>query len=111
MNGLGRIERTDRDVIVVGISERKFHSARARVQMGLLLQLVDERARPGQSTVEVIDPEEQEEPVARLGALGARQRGMIVGTPRVETQQDRFIRVEDLPKVVVAWSRRWHAKE
>jgi hypothetical protein len=36
---------------------------------------------------------------------------MIVGTPLVETQQDGSIRVEDLPEVIVAGSRRRQAKE
>jgi hypothetical protein len=111
MNGLGRIERTDHDVIAVGISERKFHSSSARVHMGLLFQSVDERARPGQSVVEIIDAEKQEETVARRGGFGARQCGMLVGTPPVETEQDRSIRVEDLPEVIVTGSRRRQAKK
>src|ERR1700683_2828918 len=79
--------------------------------MGLLFQSVDERARPGQSVVEIIDAEKQEEAVARLGGFGARQRGMLVGTPLVEAKQDRSIRVEDLPEVIVTGSRRRQAKE
>jgi hypothetical protein len=33
--------------------------------------------------------------------VGICQRGMLVGTPLVETEQDRSIRVDDLPEVVV----------
>src|SRR5882724_5034330 len=79
--------------------------------MRLLLQPVDERARPGQSAVEVIDTKEQEEAVARLGGIGACQRGMVVVAPLVETEQDRFIRVEDLREVVMLGSRRPQAEE
>ena len=67
-------------------------------------------ARPWQSHVKVVDPEEQEEAVARLGVAGTRQRGMLVGSPLVETEQDRSIRVDDLPKVVVGRGRLRQAK-
>ena len=73
--------------------------------MWLLFQPADESARPRQSYVKIVDPEKQEEAVARLGTVGACQRRMLVGTPRVETEQDRSIRVEDLPEVVVGRSR------
>ena len=78
--------------------------------MGLFLQPTDERTRTWQSYVKVVDPEEQEEAVARLGAVGARQRGMLVGTPLVETKQDRSIQVDDLPEVVMGGSRLPQAK-
>jgi len=42
--------------------------------------------------------------------VGACQRRMLVVTPLVETEQDRSIRVEDLPEVVVSRSRRRQAK-
>jgi hypothetical protein len=54
--------------------------------VGLLFQPRDERTRPEQSVVEVVDPEEQEESVTGFGVVGARQRGMLMGTPLVETQ-------------------------
>jgi hypothetical protein len=38
------------------------------------------------------------------------QRGMLVGTPLVETELDRSIRVDDLPEVVVGKSRLRQAK-
>jgi DNA-directed RNA polymerase subunit N (RpoN/RPB10) len=47
--------------------------------MWLFFQPADERARPWQSYVKVVDPEEQEEAVARLGVVGTCQRGMLVG--------------------------------
>ena len=78
--------------------------------MWLFFQPANESACPWQSYVKVVDPEEQEEAVARLGVVGAYQRRMLVGTPLVETEQDRSIRVEDLPEVVVGRSRFWQAK-
>ncbi|HEY5047292.1 MAG TPA: hypothetical protein VII49_04650, partial [Rhizomicrobium sp.] len=82
----------------------------AGIHMWLFFQPADESARFWQSCVKVVDPEKQQEAVARLGVMGARQRGMIVGGPLVETEQDRSIRVEDLPKIVVGWSRLRQAK-
>jgi hypothetical protein len=54
--------------------------------MWLFFQPADERARPWQSYVKVIDPEEQEKAVARFGVVGTCQRGMLVGAPLVETE-------------------------
>ena len=48
--------------------------------MWLFFQPADERTRPWQSYVKVVDPEEQEEAVARRGVVGTCQRGMLVGT-------------------------------
>src|SRR6516225_5157635 len=67
-------------------------------------------ARPWQGHLKVVDPEEQQEAVAGLGVVGTCQRGMLVGTPLVETEQDRSIRVDDLPEVVVGRSRLRQAK-
>ena len=78
--------------------------------MWLFFQPADERARPLQSYIKVVDPEEQEEAVARLGVVRTCQRGMLVATPLVETEQDRSIRVDDLPEVVVGRSRLRQAK-
>jgi len=86
MEGLGRIERTDGDVVSVRISKRKLRSPSAGIHMWLFFQPADERARPWQSYVKVVDPEEQEEAVARLGVVGTCQRGMLVGAPLVETE-------------------------
>ena len=110
MEGLGRIERTDGDVVTVRISERKLPGSSAGIYMRLFIQQADERARAWQSYVKVVDPKEQEEAVARLGVVGACQRRMLVGTPLVETQQDLSIRVEDLREVVVGRRRLLQAK-
>ena len=78
--------------------------------MWLFLQPANERARPWRGYVKVVDPEEQEEAVARLGVVGACQRGMFVGAPLVETKQNRSIRIENLSEVVVGRRRLWQAK-
>jgi hypothetical protein len=66
MEGLVRIERTDGDVISVRISERKLRSPSIGIHMWLFFESADERARPWQSYVKVVDPEEQDEAVASL---------------------------------------------
>jgi len=73
--------------------------------VGLLFESSHKAPCLCQGRVEIIDTKEQEEAVARLGVIGARQGGMLVGTPLVETGQDRSIRVEDLPEVVMGGSR------
>ena len=70
MEGLDRIERADGNVVSVRISERKLRGPSAGIHMWLFFQPADERAGPWQSYVEVVDPEEQEETVARLGVVG-----------------------------------------
>lgn len=60
---------------------------------------------PWERHVEIIDTEEQEEPVAGLRALGARQGRVLMGAPRVKAEQDGFIRVDDLTEVVMGGSR------
>lgn len=72
--------------------------------MWLFFQTANERVRPWQRYVKVIYSKEQEEAVTRLGVVGTFQRGMLVGTPLVETEQDRSIRVHDLPEVFVGRS-------
>src|SRR5262245_15020864 len=108
--GSGRVERTYGDVVPVRISERKLHGSSAGIHMWLFFQPAHESACPWQSYVKVVDPEEQEEAVSGLGVVGACQRRMLVGTPLVKTEQYRFIRVEDLPEVVVGRSRLRQAK-
>jgi hypothetical protein len=78
--------------------------------MGLLFEPGNERARPWQCHIEIIDAEKQEEAIARLRVIGAHQGGMVVCTPRVQAEQDRSIRVEDLTPVIMAWGRRRQAK-
>ncbi len=72
--------------------------------MRLFFQSAGECARSWQSYVEVVYAEEQEEAVAGLRVVGTCQRGMFVGAPLMETKQDRPIRVDNLPEVVVGRS-------
>jgi hypothetical protein len=69
MEGLRRIKRTDGDVVSVTISERKLRGSSVGIHMWLFYQLADERARPWQNYFKVIDPEEQEQAVPRLGIV------------------------------------------
>jgi hypothetical protein len=52
--------------------------------MRLFFQKADDRACPGQGDVEIVDPEEQQEGVARPGVVGIGQRGELGGTPLVQ---------------------------
>jgi hypothetical protein len=110
MEELDRVERTDGDVVTVTISERKLRSSSSGIYVRLFLQPLDEHARRLQSYVKVVDSEEQEEAVARRSVLGTCQRGVLVSTPLVETEQDRSVRVDDLSEVVVGRSRLRQAK-
>src|SRR5450631_2784141 len=87
----GRGERTDRNVISVRISERELLGLSVRIHVWLLFEPGDERACPLKRQVEIIDTEEQQEPVAGCPATGAHQGGMLVGAPLVEAEQDSSI--------------------
>jgi hypothetical protein len=69
--------------------------------VGLLFEPGDESAGPLQCQVEIVDAEEQEQPVARWRLVRAYQGGMLVRAPLVETEQDGSIRIQDLAKVVM----------
>src|SRR6476660_9273544 len=80
MEGLGRVERTDRDVVPVRIAERKLRGSSVGIHVWLFFQPARESTRPWQSHVIVVDPQEQEKAVSGLGVGGACQRRMLVGT-------------------------------
>src|ERR1700719_4282324 len=69
----GLRERTDRNVISVRISERELLGLSVRIHVWLLFEPRDERACPLKRQVEVIDTEEQQEPVAGCPVIGAHQ--------------------------------------
>src|SRR2546429_6353453 len=69
----GRRERTDRNVISVRISERELLGLSVRIHVWLLFEPSDESARPLKRQVEIIDTEEQQEPVAGRPVIGAHQ--------------------------------------
>jgi hypothetical protein len=60
----GRRERTDRNVISVRISERELLGLIVRIHVLLLFEPSGERACPLKRPVEIIDTEEQQEPIA-----------------------------------------------
>jgi hypothetical protein len=69
----GSRERIDRNVISVRISERELLGLSVRIHMWLLFEPSDERACPLKRQVEIIDTEEQQEPVAGCPVIGAHQ--------------------------------------
>src|SRR5258705_13904250 len=69
----GRRERTDRNVISVRISERELLGLGVRIHVWLLFEPSDARACPLKRYVEIIDTEEQQEPVAGCPVIGAHQ--------------------------------------
>ena len=73
--------------------------------MRLRIKSGDWSACPLQYHVEVIDAEEQEEPIARWRLMGTHQGGRLVSATLVEAEQDGSIRIEDLTKVVMARRR------
>src|SRR4029434_9358229 len=97
--------------MTVRVCELELRSSRVRVHAGLLFEPSDESACPWQRHVEIINTEKQEEAVARLRVIGAHQGGMVVGTPLVKAEQDRAVRVEDLPEVIMGGPRLRLAKE
>src|SRR3984893_3668037 len=101
---LERRERTNHDIVCVRIAERELLCSSIRVRVRLLFEPGDERVRPFQCHIEIVDAEEQEEPVARCRIVRARQRRMLVRAPLVQTEQDSSVRIEDLTKVVMAGS-------
>src|SRR5262249_40210964 len=98
----GRSERTNRDVVSVRIPQRELLCSSIRVHVGLLFEPGDESACSLQCHIEIVDAEEQEEPVSRCRLLRAHQRRMLVRAPLVKAEQDSSIRIEDLTKVGMA---------
>src|SRR5271169_2487322 len=111
MTSSWRGERTDRDVVSVRISQRKLPGSRARIHVRLFVEVRDKCVRPPQSHLVVVDAEEQEEAVAGLRVIGARQGGMLMGAPLVKAEQHGSIGVEDLTEVVMGRSRLRQAKQ
>jgi len=72
--------------------------------VGLLLESGDESTRSRRRHIEIVDTEKQEEAIAGLRVIGARQGRMLMGTPLVKAEQNRSIRVEDLAEVVMGRS-------
>ena len=58
MERLGRIKRTDGDVVPVRISKRKLRGSSAGIHVWLFFQPAYKSARPWQSYIKVVDPKE-----------------------------------------------------
>ncbi len=69
----GHAGRIDRNVISVRISERELLGLSVRIHVWLLFEPSDERACPLKRQVEIIDTEEQQEPVAGCPVIAAHQ--------------------------------------
>src|SRR5260370_8650264 len=69
----GRRERTDRNVIPVRISERELLGLSVRIHVWLLFEPGDERPCPLKRQVEIIDTEEQQDPVAGCPVVAPHQ--------------------------------------
>src|SRR4051794_35399229 len=93
-------EGADGDVVSVRVPKRELARSRVRVHVRLFLEPGGERARPLQCQLEIVDAEEQEQPVAGRRLVRAPQRRMLVRAPLVEAEQDGSIPVHDLPEVV-----------
>ena len=79
--------------------------------MRLLFELRDESPCPWYGHVEIVHTEKQEQAIAGRPVIGAHQGRVAMGTPLVKAEQDRPIRVEDLPEVIMGGGRLWLTKE
>jgi hypothetical protein len=79
--------------------------------VGFLFEPGDKSTGPLQCHVEIVDAEEQEQPVARWRLVRAHQGWMLVRAPLVEAEQHSSIRIQDLTKVVMARKRLGLAKQ
>ena len=67
--------------------------------MRLLFERRAGRARRHDRGGEVVDAEDQKEPVARCRDVGTRDRRMILDAPFVETEQHRAVGIDELSEV------------
>jgi hypothetical protein len=61
--------------------------------------------------LKVINAKEQEEPISWLCVIRTGKGRVLVSAPFMQAKQDRSIRIEDLPKVVVGRLSGWQAEE
>ena len=69
--------------------------------MGLLFEPGYQIACSLQCDIEIVNPEEKEETVARPPLVRPHQGGMVVHAPLVKAKQDGSIRIEDLAPAVM----------
>src|ERR1700689_3400215 len=89
-----KLERADRDVVSVRISDRELLRSSIRVEMWFFFEPRHQPAGPLQCKFEIVDAKEQEEAIAWCSVIGTHQGGVLVVAPLVQAQQDSSIRVE-----------------
>ena len=100
-----RSERTDHQVVTVGIAQCEFTSPGIGIDVGLRLESSRKCARTRQHLVKIVHAEKQKQSVAGFRPVRTCQRRVLMRAPLMKTQQDRSIRVEDLPEVIVSRAR------
>src|SRR5512138_1114334 len=98
-------------MVAVRVLEGELQGAGGRVAVGFLLEAGSEGTRSRQRRVEIVHPEEEEQPVAGLRSIGARERRVLVVAPTVKTEEHRSVRVAQLPEVLVRRRRRGLAEQ
>ena len=66
-------QRADRHIVSVWISDREFLRSSVRIDVRLLLEPGDERARPLEGQIEIVDAKEQEKAVAGCAVITTHQ--------------------------------------
>ena len=84
---------------------------RVEVYVRLFFEASDERACSLECEVEIVDTKEQEESVPGGGAVGTRQRRMVVVAPAVNAEQNSSVGIENLAEVIVRGASRRLAEE
>jgi hypothetical protein len=64
-----------------------------------------------QCAIEIVHAKKQKETIAGPGAVRTGKSRMLVGTPLVQGKQDRFVRVKNLPEVIVRGCRGRESEE
>jgi hypothetical protein len=111
--GSGRGERTDRNVISVWISKRELLGLSVRIHVWLLFEPSDKRACPLKRQVEIIDTEEQQEPVSGCPAVPGSLKWYqaLFGQPARRPAHDYFGQILDSDGTVLLCLHKWGAHE
>lgn len=104
-DGLGRSQCADHDVVSVGVAKCELHGSGVGIHIRLLFESCHERASSRQRVGKIIYTEEQKQTIARLSAIGAGQRRMLVGSPLVEAKQDGPIFINNLAEIIMGGRR------
>src|SRR5690606_11484598 len=94
-------ESADHDVIPVRIAQGELACAGAGIDARFLRERRDQHPGSRQCPLEIIDTEEQQQAVPRLGTFGTRQRRMLVIAPAMQADEDGVVLVPELPEVLM----------